>query len=242
MKNKIICLVLSLVFIAGVFGVGGTYAWFPSYGEGAGGVLHNFKSGNMGYTLTGEFIANTDKIEPLQDLVYQDFYLTNNSGIDTQVRVKVSYTYFVKELDEGKEEYKVVDLSLVSTTDSGAPFVVELAADSDSKTYWTYNDADGYFYYDDPATEGTDDTIQGLAENVTQQIIPLFSAMYYSGEYSDLPTELFALLNDETHQGNFIVSLIFEAKQAAHVEWEVMGTVEHPFEQVPDPTTTVQAS
>lgn len=231
MKNKIICLVLSLVFIAGVFGVGGTYAWFPSYGEGAGGVLHNFKSGNMGYTLTGEFIANTDKIEPLQNLVEKDFYLINNSDIDTQVRVKVSYTYF----DATGNRLEELN-SFVSTEDNSAPFVVELAADSDSKTYWTYNDADGYFYYDDPATEDTDDTIQGLAENVTQQIIPLFSAMYYSGEYSVLPSSSFG-------DGNTItVKLIFEAKQKAHVEWEVMGTVEHPFEQVPDPTTTVQAS
>ncbi|MBR6620653.1 MAG: hypothetical protein IKK85_09935 [Clostridia bacterium] len=229
MKNKIICLVLSLVFIAGVFGVNGTYAWFPSYGEGAGGVLHNFQSGNMGYTLVGDFADNTASIEPLQNLVKEDasFYLINNSAIDTQVRVKVSYTYF----DAAGNRLEALS-SFVSTSDNGAPFVAELATDSNSKTYWSYNDADGYFYYDDPAIEGTDDTIQGLAENVTQQIIPLFSAMYYSGKNSVLPSGSFG-------EGKTItVKLIFEAKQAEHVTWKVLGEIE----KVPDPTTTVQAS
>ena len=238
MKNKIICLILSLVFIAGALGVNGTYAWFPSYGEGAGGVLHNFKSGNLGYTLVGYFADNTDKIEPLKNLIKKDksFYLINNSSVDTQVRVKVSYTYFDAQGNRLKELS-----SFVSTTDNSAPFVVELATDSDSKTYWTYNEADGYFYYDDPATEGGEDAIKGLAEDVTQQIIPLFSAMYYSGEYSDLPSSSFGT-------DNFVVKLSFQAKQAEYISWNDIDTdnfdFEFEFEMVPDTeeTTTVQAS
>ncbi len=238
MKNKIICLVLSLVFIAGVFGVNGTYAWFPSYGEGAGGVLHNFQSGNMGYTLVGDFADNTASIEPLQNLVKEDtsFYLINNSAIDTQVRVKVSYTYF----DAAGNRLEALS-SFVSTSDNGAPFVAELATDSDSKTYWQYNDADEYFYYTDTSeaedgTAATTDVIKGLAEGTEQQIIPLFSAMYYSGKNSVLPSKSFAENN------TFTVKLSFQAKQAEHVTWKDLGDISFEFEQVPDSTTTVQAS
>lgn len=238
MKNKIICLVLSLVFIAGVFGVNGTYAWFPSYGEGAGGVLHNFQSGNLGYTLVGDFADNTASIEPLQNLIKEDtsFYLINNSAIDTQVRVKVSYTYF----DAAGNRLENLS-SFVSITDNSAPFVVELAADSDSKTYWQYNDIDEYFYYTDnitaeDGTATTTDVIKGLKEGTEQQIIPLFSAMYYSGENSVLPSKSFAENNI------FTVKLSFQAKQAEHVTWKDLGDISFEFEQVPDPTITVQAS
>ena len=52
MKRKIVCLLLSLVFVAGMLSANGTYAWFMDYASGDGEVqsLHNFSTGNIGYT------------------------------------------------------------------------------------------------------------------------------------------------------------------------------------------------
>lgn len=239
MKNKIICLVLSLVFVVGVFAVNGTYAWFPSYGEGAGGVLHNFKSGNIGYTLVGDFKDITEKIVPKDELLAElsddlkleglsegtKLYLVGTSTVDTQVRLKLFYTYIDSSGTKADGD------SFVSTTDlseSGAPFVAELAVDANEKSYWKYNDTDNYFYYDDPLTKDDETTvdvnedinvIKAVTQENAQSIIPLFSSMYYSGKNSDLPTSAFG-------DNVFNVKIVFQAKQANFAKWTDIGEIE----------------
>ena len=142
MKNKIICLVLSVVFLAGVFGFGGTYAWFTTYGSGgADGVLHNFKTGNIGYTLVGSFDSKLISSESGEKVLIQPevellaelandykytgmpdnlkMYLSNTSLVNTQLRFKVTYTYFDFETNQ------TMDCVYDGAEDS--PFVVELA-------------------------------------------------------------------------------------------------------------------
>lgn len=228
MKNKIICLVLSLVLVSGLLCANGTYAWFMTF-SGAGSdaqSLHNLSAGNIGYSLYGNFKSNTDeRIEPkenlLADLSAEEIAdlnladgtrmcLTGTSLVDTQVRIKVLYTYIDADGKKGD------GYDYVGTTDTGAPFVVELAKDSGNKTYWQYNETDNYFYYCD--SETSEDTVPGVSDN-NSHVIPLFSAMYYSGEYTDIPTSVFK--DDNV----FTVKIIFEAKQADYVTWEAIGEI-----------------
>ena len=114
MKTKIICLVLSLIFVFGAFGVNGTYAWFVTYGGGSGrGVVHNFLSGNIGYTLVGGFIdgQSVTAIKPEMNLLTELENLPENLSENTGM-------YLVPmalepDLAEGEEKtQKYVDAQL----------------------------------------------------------------------------------------------------------------------------------
>lgn len=250
MKAKIICLILSLVFVIGAFGVNGTYAWFVTYGGGSGrGVVHNFISGNIGYTLVGGFIDSqtTPKIKPEMNLLTSlqtvPENLAQNTGmylvpialeqdvpendkvqkyVDTQLRMKVFYTY-IDDAGNMADGYSVVGQS----TDN-RPFVAQLATDSNGKTYWQYDDTTGYFNYINPETNS--DIIVGGLEAVDP--IPMFTAMYYSGENSDIPTSVFKDKN------NFTVKIAFQAKQAAYATWDNIGEITFSTQQTEEPSST----
>lgn len=250
MKAKIICLILSLVFVIGAFGVNGTYAWFVTYGGGSGrGVVHNFISGNIGYTLVGGFIDSqtTPKIKPEMNLLTSlqtvPENLAQNTGmylvpialeqdvpendkvqkyVDTQLRMKVFYTY-IDDAGNMADGYSVVGQS----TDN-RPFVAQLATDSNGKTYWQYDDTTGYFNYINPETNS--DIIAGGLEAVDP--IPMFTAMYYSGENSDMPTSVFKDKN------NFTVKIAFQAKQAQYATWENIGEITFSTQQTEEPSST----
>ena len=237
MKTKIICLILSLVFVVGAFGVGGTYAWFITYAGGSGrGVVHNFLSGNIGYTLVGGFIDSETmgtiqpevnlltKLENIPENLEQNtkLYLVpikleadlpegeekTQKYVDAQLRMKVFYTY-IDDAGNMADGYSVVGQS----TDS-RPFVAQLATDTNGKVYWQYDAETGYFNYVNPETNS--DIIVGGLEAVDP--IPLFTAMYYSGENTDIPTAVFKDNNE------FTVKIAFQAKQA-DAAWKDIGEI-----------------
>lgn len=251
MKTKIICLILSLVFVVGAFGVNGTYAWFVTYGGGSGrGVVHNFISGNIGYTLVGGFINSetTPTIKPEMNLLTALEKIPENLAqntklylvpialesdlaedeektqkyVDTQLRMKVFYTY-IDDAGNMADGYSVVG----QTTDN-RPFVAQLATDTEGKVYWQYDAETGYFNYVNPETSS--DIIVGGLEAVDP--IPMFTAMYYSGENSDIPTSVFKDKND------FTVKIAFQAKQAAYATWENIGEIAFSTQQTEEPSST----
>lgn len=221
MKNKIICLVLSLVFIIGMFACGGTYAWFFTYGDAAGGILHNFRSNNIGYTVIGSFVFGDEKynsskgfIEPEMELlkpidteVIADpgeyrMYVLNTSTISTQLRVKVTYTYF-------DENGNITDL--VYDASETSPFVADTAEG------WVYSD--GYLYY---GAEGENAVVAPVTEG-EESYIPLFRSLKYSGPNSDFRADWY---NPEGGEyTTFSVNVTFEAKQEEFVTWEILGSV-----------------
>lgn len=242
MKSKIICLVLSLVFVTGAFCVNGTYAWFANYGQGIGeGVIHNFKSGSISYTLVGGFVKKEEgqsnliiapeqnllkpltalpdslpegtKLYIVADPLVEEGEEKTQEYVDTQLRMKVVYTY----IDSAGE---FIESSVVGQADSTLPFVAQLVTNSEDKAYWQYNEEDNYFYYKNPA-DGSD-IIKGGFNAVDP--IPMFSAMYYSGENSDLPTSAFK------EDNIFTVKIVFEAKQAQFVTWKYLDTYELDFD------------
>ncbi len=225
MKSKIICLVLSLAFIAGMLSINGTYAWFIDYALGDGGAqsLHNLSTGNIGYTLVGSFktMDENKRIQPEFELLAEldastkqaagitettdnKMYLISTSLVDTQVRVKVFYTY-IDTMGVMSDDYQFVG--------PGAPFVAEA-----DENYWTYSEVDNYFYYQ-PSAEDAADYIPGISGETTQYLIPLFSSLRYSGESSELPTSVFKSNN------KFSVKIVFQAKQADYAQWSDIGEI-----------------
>ena len=255
MKIKIICLILSLVFVVGALGVNGTYAWFVTYSGGSGrGVVHNFISGNIGYTMVGGFVDSetTPTIKPEMNLLTSLDNIPENltsetrmylvpialepdlkqgeekvqKYVDAQLRMKVFYTY-IDDAGNMADGYSVVGQS----TDN-RPFVAQLAADAEGKVYWQYDAQTGYFNYVNP-DDGTD-VIKGGLEAVDP--IPMFEAMYYSGENSDIPTSVFKDKN------NFTIKIAFQAKQAEYAKWTDIGEIVFaPQTQQEQPSETTSA-
>lgn len=197
MKNKIICLVLSLAVVFGLLGANGTYAWFVTI-SGAGNNAssrHNLVSGNIGMVLEGDF-NTTDLILPEESNLLSEggISISNTSLVDTEVRIKVAYTYF----DENGT------LCDVDYAGENTEFVVEAASG------WTFN-SDGYFYYETPLLAVTDSA---------SEPIQIFSALYYSGENSEFSADNYDSTTD------FKVTLTFQAKQAKYAEWSDIGTFE----------------
>lgn len=251
MKNKIICLVLSLVFLAGVFGFGGTYAWFTTYGGGGSdGVLHNFKTGNIGYTLVGSFnselINQTEGekvfIQPEDELLaglaeeYQytnmpenlKMYISNTSLVNTQLRFKITYTYF--DFENKKEKDFVYDGAENSPLFVGLADGWQFVAQDSNATQSAEGRVGGYFYYGNE-----NEYIPSVTEGT--QYLPLFTSLRYSGENSDFPANLY---NENT---DFKVTVTFEAKQADFVNWTTIGETGFSAAPYVEPATTqIQAS
>ncbi len=218
MKNKIICLVLSLAFVLGVWGANGTYAWFVVDLANGQSLVHNFTAGDISYTLTGDFVESgkIGLIKPEQELLQSELTLINASTIPTNLRVKVFYTYFVPAEDPSlvPEGIEIVNGYAVihdcATVGEGAPLTIEY-----DQEHWEIA-SDDCFYY----TNGTDSVIPAAEQGGENLSIPLFSKLYYSGANTVLPTSAFAGDNNE-----FNIKIVFQAKQANFAEWTDIGTI-----------------
>ncbi len=225
MKNKIICLVLSVVLLVGLAGVNGAYAWFTlSSGGSLGGAggKHIFATGNVGYMLTGSFTADFDssKIVPEDELLtsfdaeanaadvakisqYPDckMFIESTSSIDTQLRIKVVYGY-------GDETEAAFDNSETS------PLTVELT----EPTLWSYSG--GYLYYgvfnESTQSSAVISAFDANAEDAAPAVIPLFNSIRYSGENTESSMISGKKIN---------VKVVFEARQSEYVDWTQVGTI-----------------
>lgn len=218
MKNKIICLVLSLVLIGGLVGANGAYAWFVTSSGGASGgagAEHLFKTGNIGYTLYGDLYDSdeTKKIIPEQELLVElsdgdklsdencRMYLKSTSSVDSQLRIKILYDY-------GTESDKVYG------GEQNSPLTVEFCDVSG----WVYSN--GYFYYGSYDAESDSSTVipayDATKEGTTPPVIALFDSIRYSGENTE---------SGEISGKALDVKIIFEARQSEYVNWTDVGTI-----------------
>lgn len=218
MKNKIICLVLSLVLLGSLVGANGAYAWFVSStggASGSAGAEHLFTTGNIGYTLYGDLYDSDDnnKIIPEQELLVAlsdddklsdencRMYLKSTSSVDSQLRIRILYDY-------GDKSDEVYDSAATS------PLTVEFCnADG-----WVYNN--GYFYYGSYVAESDSSTVipayDATADGATPPVIALFDSIRYSGENTES-----SAISGKTLD----VKIIFEARQSEYVNWTDVGTI-----------------
>ena len=224
MKNKIICLVLSLVLVGGLMGANGAYAWFASKAgasSGGAGGEHNFSTGNVGIIVSGDFDKNYTTIVPEDELLctfnsedesgaaalgkITDYtnckmFLESTSSVDSQLRIKVEYGY-------GDTQNNAFDNS------ENSPLTVEFT----DSTLWTYYD--GYFYYGEfDETTNSSSVISAFdpGKNPTPLLIPLFDSIRYSGENTE---------NTQIAGKKLTVKVIFEARQSEFVDWTAFGEI-----------------
>lgn len=232
MKSRVICLVLSLAFVAGLLFADSAYAWFTvsSGGTGSGSGIHQLASGNIGFTIYGgmksfseneKIMAEVELLDNLSQenaaLIDSDdckMFLVNTSTIDTQLRIRIEYTYGKDQLS-GEGAAQVYEIS----AENNSPLTVSLTQPNE----WVYHD--GYLYYKlQGASDAafTQDTIinSDVLPAVTpenEQYIPLFNHIYYSGPNSDRISE---------NSGDTVsINIIFQARQSEFVDWQNVGTI-----------------
>ena len=99
MKKRILCAILSLAAVFSLIGFNATQAWF-SEGENKSMEL---KSGNLDFTATGKVSLEDENIDILPGATLnlaEAIVITNNSSIDTELRILVDCSY---EAEEGEE-------------------------------------------------------------------------------------------------------------------------------------------
>lgn len=206
MKKKIILLCLSLALVVGLALPECSYAWFADgIGAGGNGTSHNFHTGKVGMTLTGDFkddfnADNRATLLPEDNLLDGTLTLTNYSTVDTQLRVKVTYNYIGNTV-----------LTALDEAADNDPLSVTFDDPSD----WTYSS--GYWYYG-----GTSGTVGPRQGDQTDEIDTI-SDIRFSGEH----TEDKEADGSSSFAGNGItVTVTFEVKQADYVTWSQLGSID----------------
>lgn len=226
MKNKIICLVLSVVLVAGLFGANGAYAWFVTSaggGSASSGGYHWLSTGNVGYILTGSFTAdydssaivpedellsafdeetNADDIAKISEYSNCKMFLESTSSVDSQLRIKIVYGY-------GNNAETVFDFSNKDVS----PLTVEFT----DASLWSSEGE--YIYYGTYDAEHNASAVipayDATADGAVPVLIPLFDSIRYSGENTQSTMISGKTLN---------VKIIFEARQSEYVDWTQVGT------------------
>lgn len=184
-----------LFFLGSMIFIEATFGWFAKLvvvPKGEIGV------GDITYTLTGAFIADDTLIVPGQELVLTPFVLDNNSSVDSQIRMKITYLGYVWN---GVEVVPQV-LTYVSSEDDflfvtvGSGFVV-------TGDYW--------YYTDDPLILGPDYVLEPETG-----VFTLLSSVYLNGATTNID---FA---DEV----VWIRITVEVKQADNVTWSELVDID----------------
>jgi hypothetical protein len=149
-KRLIKSFILLIVALALTIGV--SYAWISYSEREDAGIV---SVGDITYQINGGFISETEIIYPSKDLVTPNIIISNQSTIETQIRLKITYT-LIDDTSTSNKIYKndaTDDLSVVF----GSAYVL----DGD---YWYYQNTS---YMIDVGAN-----------------VPVINAMYYDGQTS----------------------------------------------------------
>ncbi|MFA5068317.1 MAG: hypothetical protein WC466_09855, partial [Candidatus Izemoplasmatales bacterium] len=91
MKKKFTIILTSSLFLilASLALLGMTYGWFTMQTTFPSGVV---SVGDLSYTQNGSLITDNSIVVPGQNIVSESLYFGNASSLDSQMRLKVTYT------------------------------------------------------------------------------------------------------------------------------------------------------
>lgn len=206
-KGKLIAIFLTFLLTAIAFATA-SYAWIIR-SHNSGNII--FVTGEVKYELVGELKEEDLKI-PKQELVKDQFKLTNNSTIETELRIEIKYQFSTDgKIDASK--WILFDGDSVNETNNNTSLVIGvLSSDTDSDFVWNYNTVDtgenpNYYWY---LSYKESETIP--AETLE---IPVMESLYINGNAS----------GNENATKHLIVHITFQAKQQKYVEWDELGAI-----------------
>lgn len=204
-KGKLIAIFLTFLLTAIAFATA-SYAWIIR-SHNSGNII--FVTGEVKYELIGELKEEDLKI-PKQELVEKPFKLTNNSTIETELRIEIKYQFSTDgTIDASK--WILFDGDSVNETNNNTSLVIGVLS-SNTDFVWNYNTVDtgedkNYYWY--------------LSYNGSEIIppetleIPVMENLYINGNAS----------GNENATKHLIVHITFQAKQQKYVGWDELGAI-----------------
>ncbi|MFA5741369.1 MAG: hypothetical protein WC874_00680 [Candidatus Izemoplasmatales bacterium] len=197
-----------LLTIASFLLIGFTLGWFaPSVII----TTNEVAVGDLRYSLSGEFITSNPLdptvIVPGDELLTSTIGITNNSPIESQLRIKIEYTAYHNnegEITGSTETYGAA---------VGEPLVAVFAFD-DNDTPDNYTDDINFIYSDNWWYWDNTDYVYSINSG-SQEII---TSIFYDGNYTGIDYSSFDVSHPVT------VSITIEVKQADNVTWSGLTT------------------
>lgn len=203
-KGKLIAIFLTFLLTAIAFATA-SYAWIIR-SHNSGNII--FVTGEVKYELAGELKKDDLKI-PKQELVKDQFKLTNNSTIETELRIEIKYQFSTDgTIDASK--WILFDGDSVNKDNNNTSLVIGvLSSDTNPDFVWNYDTVDTTNYYWYLSYKGSE-TIP--AETLQ---IPVMESLYINGNAS----------GNENATKHLIVHITFQAKQQKYVKWDELGAI-----------------
>ena len=205
MKNrKIIFLSLGLLLIVTTLVIS-ISAWLTDTDEIDGST---FTVGDVSYTLNGNFIPSAIVV-PGQPLLAEEFTLTNNSTVSSELRILVDYTF---RKEDANNPGTWIDVE-VSSGLNGLLSISETPQESGGFSLhidWKENlegQPAGYWYYS--PSSGTE--IPAESQN-----IPILSNLMLDG----------SKVGNTYSKHRLYIKFTFQAKQKEYVTWENLGSID----------------
>ena len=193
--NKKILILLITFLLTALTLITSTFAWITSLNR-SGNII--FVTGEVKYVLTGS-LEEYDLIIPETPLIEdQPYVLTNQSSIDSELRIKILYQFSEEEIDENA--WLLFDEKSIGDSPTN-----KLGGKLNSEGTFSYSD--GFWYY----SKDNNSTI--LAGEEVQ--ITILEELYANG---------LACGNNECSKKNLYIKLIFQAKQKNYVTWAELGS------------------
>ena len=201
-KGKLIAIFLTFLLTAIAFATA-SYAWIIR-SHNSGNII--FVTGEVKYELVGELKEEDLKI-PKQELVEKKFELTNNSTIETELRIEIKYQFSTDGTIDASN-WILFDGDSVNETNNNASLVIGVLS-SNTDFVWNYDTVDTANYYWYLSYKGSE-TIP--AETLD---IPVMENLYINGNAS----------GNENATKHLIVHITFQAKQQKYVGWDELGAI-----------------
>lgn len=204
-KGKLVAIFLTFLLTAIAFATA-SYAWIIR-SHNSGNII--FVTGEVKYELAGELKEEDLKI-PKQELVENKFELTNNSTIETELRIEIKYQFSTDgTIDASK--WILFDGDSVNETNNNTSLVIGVLS-SNEDFVWNYDTVDtgedpNYYWY---LSYKESETIP--AETLD---IPVMENLYINGNAS----------GNENATKHLIVHITFQAKQQKYVKWDELGAI-----------------
>lgn len=204
-KGKLIAIFLTFLLTAIAFATA-SYAWIIR-SHNSGNII--FVTGEVKYELVGDLKEEDLKI-PKQELVENQFKLTNNSTIETELRIEIKYQFSTDGTIDASN-WILFDGESVNEDNNNTSLVIGVLS-SNTDFVWNYDTVDtgenkNYYWY--LSYKGSE-TIP--AETLP---IPVMENLYINGNAS----------GNENATKHLIVHITFQAKQQKYVGWDELGAI-----------------
>ena len=194
-NKKILILLIAFLLTATTL-ITSTFAWITSLNR-SGNII--FVTGEVKYVLTGS-LEEYNLIIPETPLIKdQPYVLTNQSSIDSELRIKILYQFSEdEEIDENA--WLLFDEKSIGDSPTN-----KLAGKLNSEGTFSYSNGFWYYSKDNNSTILAGDEVQ----------ITILEELYANG---------LACGNNECSKKNLYIKIVFQAKQKNYVTWEELGS------------------